>query len=132
MNRRICITGALLGVLGICLGAFAAHGLEPLISEDSLRSFETGIRYQIYHAFLLLLLGSTNIVKSKWKPGIFYLVLIGVVFFSFSIYGLATNDLSSFDFKQIALITPFGGLLLILGWVLLLLGIVKGDRNLTK
>lgn len=130
MNKTILATGAILGTLGICLGAFAAHGLERLVSEESVRTFETGVRYQMYHAFFLLLIGATNMVNTKWKKLIFYLVLVGVVMFSGSIYGLATNDLSSFDFKKIAMITPLGGLLLILAWVVLLWGIVKGGRNL--
>lgn len=130
MNKTILVSAAILGLLGICLGAFAAHGLEALISEESIKSFETGVRYQMYHAFFLLLIGGTDIVGYKWKKPIFYLTVAGVLFFSGSIYGLATNDLSLFDFKKIALITPLGGLLLIVAWAALLLGIVKGPRKL--
>ena len=125
MNKTVLITATILGVLGIVLGAFAAHGLENLIDEDAISSFETGVRYQIYHAFFLLIIGATNIIDGKQKKLIFYLVILGVLCFSGSIYGLATNDLTSFDFKAIALITPFGGLLLIMAWVMLLIGIIK-------
>lgn len=125
MNKTVLITATILGVLGIVLGAFAAHGLENLIDEDAISSFETGVRYQIYHAFFLLIIGATNIVDGKQKKLIYYLVFLGVLCFSGSIYGLATNDLTSFDFKTIALITPFGGLLLIMAWVMLLIGIIK-------
>ncbi|WP_179353035.1 DUF423 domain-containing protein [Winogradskyella vidalii] len=125
MNKTLLTTGAILGILGIILGAFAAHGLQKLVDADAIATFETGVRYQIYHAFFLLILGGTSFLNSKLKKVIFYLVVIGVLFFSGSIYGLATNSLSSFDFKTIAMLTPLGGLLLISAWVVMLLGIIK-------
>ena len=125
MNKRILVAGTILGILGIVLGAFGAHGLEKLVDADAVNTFETGVRYQIYHAFFLLIVGGTSFVDLKTKKIVFYLVIIGVLFFSGSIYGLATNELSSFDFKTIAMITPVGGLLLILSWVMVLIGIIK-------
>ncbi len=125
MNKKILIAGSILGILGIILGAFGAHGLEKLVDADAIKSFETGVRYQIYHAFLLLILGGTSFVSLKHKKVIFYLVIIGVIFFSGSIYGLATNELSSFDFKRIAMITPIGGLSLIIAWLVILIDILK-------
>lgn len=125
MNKTLLITGCILGILGIILGAFAAHGLEKLVDAAAIKTFETGVRYQIYHAFLLLILGSSSFVNLKIKKTIFYLVLFGLVFFSGSIYGLATNELLSFDFKTIALVTPIGGLLLIAAWVVMLVGIIR-------
>lgn len=125
MNKKILVTGAIIGITGIVLGAFAAHGLEKLVDAEAIKSFETGVRYQIYHAMLLLILGGTNFVTEKRKKVMFYLIAIGLIFFSGSIYGLATNDLSSFDFKSIAMITPVGGLLLILAWVVMLIDILK-------
>lgn len=125
MNKTLLITGSIIGIFGIILGAFAAHGLEKLVDTDAIKSFETGVRYQIYHAFFLLILGSSSFVNLKTKKAIFYLVLFGVVFFSGSIYGLATNVLSGFDFKTIALITPIGGLLLIVAWIVMLVGIIR-------
>jgi uncharacterized membrane protein YgdD (TMEM256/DUF423 family) len=79
----------------------------------------------MYHAFLLLVLGSTSFLSNSYKSVVYYLTVIGILFFSGSIYGLATNSLSSFDFTSIALITPFGGLLFILAWVLMFIGIIK-------
>ena len=67
MNKTLLITGAILGVLGIILGAFAAHGLEKLVDADAIKSFETGVRYQLYHAFFLLILGSTSFLSLKAK-----------------------------------------------------------------
>lgn len=125
MNKSILVAGTILGILGIVLGAFGAHGLEKLVDADAVNTFETGVRYQIYHAFFLLILGGTNFVNLKTKKIVFYLVIVGVLFFSGSIYCLATNELSSFDFKTIAMITPIGGLLLILSWVMVLIGIMR-------
>lgn len=127
MNKILLASGAILGILGIILGAFAAHGLAKLIDVEAIKSFETGVRYQIYHAFLFLILGGTSFLSLKLKRIVFYLALIGVVLFSGSIYGLATNSMSSFDFKTIALITPVGGLLLILAWVVMLVGIIRNE-----
>ncbi|RNC87791.1 MAG: DUF423 domain-containing protein [Winogradskyella sp.] len=125
MNKKLLVTGSILGILGIILGAFAAHGLEELVDESAIDSFKTGVRYQIYHAFLLLFIGATSFLTNKAKSAIYILVIVGVVFFSFSIYGLATNGLTSFDFKTVAFITPIGGLLLILAWIVMLINILK-------
>ena len=128
MNRKLLITGAILGVLGIVLGAFAAHGLEKVITKDALDTFETGVRYQMYHALLLLILGSTNTVNQKTKLIVLIVTLIGIVFFAGSIFALATNCLTGFDFRKIAMITPIGGLLLIGSWALLLVKFI-GIKN---
>ncbi|RKR15106.1 uncharacterized membrane protein YgdD (TMEM256/DUF423 family) [Maribacter vaceletii] len=119
MNKTIFGTGILLGVLAVILGAFGAHALEKVLSVDSLQSFETGVRYQMYHALLLLFLSTTSLIKEERKKLIYYLLTIGIIFFSFSIYLLATNSLTGFNFKTIALLTPIGGTILIFGWVVL-------------
>ncbi len=129
MNKKILITAAIFGLLSVVFGAFGAHGLKSLISSDSLQSFETGVRYQMYHSLLLLFLATTSFVSVKNKNIIFYLVLIGVLLFSGSIYGLATNELTGFDFKTIAFVTPVGGLLLIISWVVLLINFIKHKFN---
>ena len=125
MNKTILITGSILGVLSIILGAFGAHALKELISFESQLTFDTAVRYQMYHALLLLFLGSTNLIQIKAKKIIYYLVVLGLLFFSGSIYGLATNELSTFNFKSIGFITPIGGLLLILAWVFMFIDFIK-------
>jgi uncharacterized membrane protein YgdD (TMEM256/DUF423 family) len=117
MNKTIFVTGIVFGTLAVILGAFGAHSLEKLVDADALQTFETGVRYQMYHAFLLLILANTNFVSEKNKKTIFYLITLGTILFSFSIFLLATNDLTSFDFKKIGLLTPLGGVLLIIGWL---------------
>ncbi len=125
MNKKILITGLLFGIFGIVLGAFAAHGLKELISVDMQNIFETGVHYQMYHALFLLFTGSTKFISDKIKVYVFYFVLIGVFLFSGSIYGLATNELTSFDFKTIGFVTPIGGLSLIASWVVIFIDFVK-------
>ncbi len=129
MNKTILITATLLGIIGIVLGAFAAHGLKQLIAEESIQTFETGVKYQMYHAIFLLFVGTSNVVQPKFKRIIFYLTLIGIIFFSGSIYGLSTNTLSSFDFKTIGFITPVGGLLLIGAWTILLINFIRLKKD---
>lgn len=125
MNRRFYIAGSLFGLAGIILGAFATHGLKPLLSPEAIDSFETGVRFQIYHSLLLLTLG--NFIKEDQKifSWIFYLLIFGILLFSGSIYLLATNALTVFDFKTIALITPLGGSLLIFCWIILAVYFIK-------
>ena len=119
MNKTIFTTACVLGLLAVLLGAFGAHGLQKLVDTKSVTSFETGVRYQMYHAFLLFVLGLIPNVSLRAKRIVFYLVLSGLVLFSFSIYILAINSLFDFDFKAIAFITPVGGALLIAAWGIL-------------
>ncbi|WP_298531091.1 DUF423 domain-containing protein [uncultured Algibacter sp.] len=125
MNKIILVSGAVFGVLSIVLGAFGAHALKALVGVEALQTFEVGVRYQMYHALLLLFVGNTDFIREKTKKVIFYLVVIGVFFFSFSIYGLATNVLTSFNFKIIGFVTPIGGLLLIAAWVFMIVNFLK-------
>lgn len=119
MNKTIFLTGVILGVLAIVLGAFGAHGLENLIDAAAIDTFETGVKYQMYHALFLLILANLKQLPEHSKKLIYYFVLIGVFLFSFSIYLLATNALTSFDFRTLGFVTPIGGLFLIMGWIVL-------------
>lgn len=121
MDKKIISTGAILGMLAIILGAFGAHALKKVLTIEQLTTFETGVKYQMYHALFLLFIGMNNNIIQKTKKIIYILTLVGVLFFSGSIYLLATNDLTIFDFKIIGFVTPLGGLLLISAWGTLLL-----------
>ena len=110
-------------------GAFAAHGLGKMVDAAAIDSFKTGVRYQMYHVFLLLFLGSFSKVTESAKKKVYRLTMLGILFFSGSIYGLATNTLTAFNFKSIAFITPIGGLFLILSWLVLLINILRIKQN---
>ncbi len=120
MNKRILISAALLAITAIILGAFGAHKLKELLSEESLSSFETGVRYQMYHVFLLLFLANFAKISDATKKIIFYLVMLGLLFFSGSIYLLSTRSITNIDFSVIGFVTPIGGGLLIVAWAILL------------
>src|SRR5690606_2527153 len=107
------------------LGAFAAHGLKAHLSVENLQTFETGVKYQMYHALFLLLLGSLPLASEKVKNICFYLTVVGVIFFSGSIYLLATNSMTSFDFRVFGPVTPIGGSLMIAAWIMLLINFFK-------
>lgn len=116
MKDRFIITGALLGAIAVILGAFGAHALKNTLSPDSLRVFHTGVEYQFYHAFALILCG---IVKErtpsrllKWSG---YLFITGILLFSGSLYCLSIVD----GLQFVGIITPFGGMAFIAGWFLL-------------
>ena len=119
MERKIILLASLTGGLAVILGAFAAHGLKPLLSDSAMDSLGTGIRYQMYHAFLLFYIASTTRLTSKQQSLLYKLILIGILLFSGSIYLLSTNELTKFDFKAIGFVTPLGGVFLISVWALL-------------
>ena len=128
MDRKIITTAAFLGMTAIILGAFGAHALKKVLNLDQLNTFETGVKYQMYHALFLLFVGLSQTIAEKTKKIIFYFIITGVIFFSGSIYLLATNNLTAFDFRKIGFITPIGGLLLIVGWIWLFVDFYKKKR----
>ncbi len=125
MNKTIFVVGILFGITAIILGAFGAHGLEDVLTESKLDTFETGVKYQMYHALFLLIVSQLKALSLTNKKTVLYLTALGVIFFSFSIYFLATNELTAFDFTTIGFITPIGGLLLISAWAFAGLGVLR-------
>jgi uncharacterized membrane protein YgdD (TMEM256/DUF423 family) len=116
MDKKILLTAAILGITAIILGAFGAHALKKVLTETQLQSFEIGVRYQMYHAFFLLFIGIFTFLNEKERLVIFWLTLTGVLFFSGSIYLLATNGITNLKAKWLGPITPIGGVLLISAW----------------
>ena len=125
MKNKIIATAAFFGMTAIILGAFGAHALKAVLTSDQLSTFETGVKYQIYHALFLLFLGLNTQLQEKTKRIILNLTTTGVIFFSGSIYFFATDSLNSFNFKTIGFITPVGGLLLIVSWGILMWNFLK-------
>ena len=127
MDRKMAIAGSFLGLTAIILGAFGAHALKVKLSIDQLSSFETGVKYQMYHALFLLMLSFSNI-SEKVKKTVFSLVVAGVIIFSGSIYMLSTRPISGLELSFLGPITPIGGLLLIVAWSLLFIYFIKKKR----
>lgn len=132
MKSKIVTTATILGMIAIILGAFGAHALKKFLAVEQLATFETGVRYQMYHALFLLFIGLYDELTDAVKKTIYYLVLSGVILFSGSIYLLATNDLTAFDFKRIGFVTPIGGLLLIMAWGLLLVTLLNKNHKIRR
>ncbi|MDG1804514.1 DUF423 domain-containing protein [Flavicella sp.] len=122
MRKTFLIITAILGVLTIILGAFGAHALKEVLSSDSLKSFETAVRYQMYHVLVLLFVNTTQILTEKTKNNLSYTLLIGVLLFSGSIYAITIGGIPA---KSIWFVTPLGGLFLIVSWLILLFGFIK-------
>lgn len=118
MNKAIIGTASVIGLISIILGAFGAHAFKEVLTVEQLVSFETGVRYQMYHALFLLFIATTSLLSDRQKKIIFTVTLIGLLFFSGSIYLLATQSLSGIDFKFLGPVTPIGGLFLISAWLL--------------
>jgi len=118
-------TGAFFGALGIVFGAFGAHALKKIFSEEQLKNFETGVKYQMYHALLLVIIGFNTQYITNYENLLFYSLTFGILLFSFSIYGLCISSALNKKLKILGPITPIGGLLLLLGWVLLILNSIN-------
>ena len=123
-NKNIVATAAILGAITIAIVAFGAHGLKQLIDAKAITTFETGVRYQMYHVFALLIVGFTSFLTASTQKWVFRFFIIGIIFFSGSIYLLSLNELFTFDAKSIGFITPIGGLFFIIGWFRLAYGVI--------
>ena len=130
MDKKILSTGAIFGLIAIILGAFGAHALKKLLDFQELNTFDTGVKYQLAHALFLLFLGTNSLISHKRKKIVYYLTFFGVFLFSGSIYLLATNRLTAFDFRAFGFVTPIGGLLLILAWSTLFLSFIDKKNGL--
>jgi len=128
MEKKWIVLALIFIITGIILGAFGAHALKEIIHDnDRLLSFETGVRYQLIHGVALLsipLIAKQFDIDTKW---VFRLLIAGVLFFSCSIYLLTMRDVWHLGgiTKLLGPLTPIGGLLMILGWSLLLIKIVR-------
>lgn len=123
------ITGAVLIVLGIIFGAFGAHALKQVLNTEELQSFETGVRYQMYHGLAFLIVG-LNVRFFQFPIKWFYnLILIGILLFSGSIYGLSLDRLIDLKFQFLGPITPIGGLCLIVGWLIFIIQLTQTKQK---
>lgn len=113
------LAGALFGLLAVVFGAFGAHVLKKTFTQEQLASFETGVKYQMYHALVLLMLSFNLNLDTSLERNMVYCFLIGTFLFSFSIYGLCLSAAKGRKMKFLGPITPLGGVLLVSGWALL-------------
>ena len=116
------IIACFFGVTAIILGAFGSHALKEILTSEELISFETGVRYQMYHAIVLFFVAIFDGISTKQKQLINAFFYVGILFFSGSIYLIQLTSISA---KSIWFITPLGGLFLIFGWLTMIVLFVK-------
>ena len=122
MHRRFLLLGAISAFIGVAAGAFGAHGLESRLATESLAVYETGVRYELIHAMALLF---TGLAVDRWpaaeweKAG--WMFVAGTVLFSGSLYALVLTGV-----RELGVVTPVGGVCLLLGWAL---AILAGKRS---
>ncbi|OAB79975.1 DUF423 domain-containing protein [Cochleicola gelatinilyticus] len=121
-DKKIVVTASVLAAVTIAIGAFGAHGLKNLVDGNALLSFETGVRYQMYHVLALLVLGFATAIPKRLRKTVFLFFVLGMICFSGSIYLLALKTILPFDPTVIAFVTPLGGLFFIIGWLRLAYG----------
>lgn len=129
MNRTSVITGIILIVVAIILGAFGAHALKEKLEVAQLNSFEVGVRYQMYHGLALLAVG-LGASQLGFSLKLFNrMIFIGTIAFSCSIYLLAIQDLLGTKMSFLGPITPIGGSVLIIAWIILLVKVVRSNSK---
>lgn len=126
-GKTFLVLGTVLASLGVVLGAFGAHGLKKIVGPETVGTFQTGVQYQMYHAFALLivglLFGRLPAANLQWAGILFG---IGVLLFSGSLYILAAlKAANKVGLGGIGIITPIGGLFFIAGWLVLLVAIIR-------
>jgi uncharacterized membrane protein YgdD (TMEM256/DUF423 family) len=125
MQKRLLSIAAICGALAVILGAFGAHTLKAILSTESLQTFETGVRYQFYHTFAIL---ATALLVEKSPKSLIagYFFLAGIIMFSGSLYLLAIRSTVGIEgWAWLGPVTPLGGLMFIIGWIILLFSALK-------
>ncbi|WP_313598406.1 DUF423 domain-containing protein [Epilithonimonas vandammei] len=129
MKNLTLIIGGIYGLLSVILGAFGAHAFKKILSIERLESFETGVRYQIYAAFFLLIVGYILKFETSSEKWISILMIAGAFLFSVSIYFLSFQDYWGVNLKFLGPITPLGGLFMIISWGMLIWYFAKAKFN---
>jgi uncharacterized membrane protein YgdD (TMEM256/DUF423 family) len=120
MQRIALALAGLNGLIAVAAGAFGAHGLRSRLTADALIIFETAARYHMYHALALAAVAA--LAGPRWTTASVWLFQCGIIFFCGSLYAMA---LSNMAWKWLGAVTPFGGLLFILGWLCLIFAALK-------
>ncbi len=125
MKQLVLTFGTLYGATSVILGAFGAHAFKKILPAEKLMSFETGVKYQMYHALLLVAIGLFLEFQTTLEKSASWCIILGTFIFSVSIYFLSFADHWGMNLKWLGPITPLGGLLMIVGWFLLMFYFLK-------
>ena len=132
MDRSSLAWASFVLMLAVALGAFGAHGLKARIDANALSQWNTGVQYQFYHGFGLLILAAlADRIPQRTSRYVRSFFLAGIVSFCGSLYLLSTRPVTGLHSLTMVLgpITPIGGLLFIGGWLLLLISALRADRS---
>jgi uncharacterized membrane protein YgdD (TMEM256/DUF423 family) len=130
MKEKILIVGSLFMCLSVILGAFGAHSFEEVLTFNSrIETYNTAVKYMMYHSLGILFIGTIHNKKYhlKYQNWSFYSIIIGIFLFSGSLIILSFTNITKFG-----IITPFGGMFFILGWILLILSLVSVKKNIQQ
>ena len=130
MQKKLFVTGGIFALLSVAFGALAAHALRDKLEPRSLEGFNTAVKFMFYHALALLIFG---LMAEKYAGKVFTwaanLIILGTCLFSGSIYALSTTAVSGLVIPKVfGLVTPVGGVLLIVGWALFILSIINNKK----
>ena len=119
MYKKSIAIGAILAAISVALGAFGAHGLKSILNEDSLKIFETAVRYQFYHSLALLFIGCADkYISSTQIRLLIILFSTGIILFSGSLYAIIFLKVFGITANYLGIVTPFGGLSFITAWLM--------------
>ena len=122
MTKNNLGIASVLGLVTIIIGAFGAHSLKDKLDPESMQSFETGVRYMMYHVLALLFINGSSLLTNKSKRKISFMFFAGILLFSGSIFVISLNIISA---KKIWFLTPLGGIILIFAWLITAIGFFK-------
>ncbi len=122
MTKNNLGIASILGLVTIILGAFGAHALKDKLEPESMQSFETGVRYMMYHVLAVLFINNSSLISEKSKKQISFMFFAGILLFSGSIFVISLDIISA---KNIWFLTPLGGLILIFAWFITAIGFFK-------
>ena len=126
MNKRIIIIASVFGILAVILGAFGAHALKARLTTSELQVWKTAVDYQFYHTFALLFLSTFSRFNCRGIKLASWFFSLGIILFSGSLYLISAKEILNISqISVIGLITPIGGLFFIMGWISLLIAIIK-------
>lgn len=130
MRRRNIAIGAVLAAIAVALGAFGAHGLKKIVPAETVQTFQTGVQYQMYHSLALIMAGLLyEKSHQKFVKIAGMLFLFGIILFSGSLYLLTFfNATETVGMEKFGLITPFGGVAFIAGWLFLFLAVMRAKN----
>ncbi|MGN6394594.1 MAG: DUF423 domain-containing protein [Mucilaginibacter sp.] len=126
MKKKILITAAIFGALAVITGAFGAHGLSAKLKPQDMQVWNTAVQYQFYHVCALIGLSTLSRYQTRLINDCYYLFSFGIIFFSGSLYLLATRELTELSWiNAIGPVTPLGGVLFIGGWITMAIAATK-------